>query len=90
MKKVITLVNHQLEIREHLAPDDAFNQMAKLESLVRRKLKELGGVVTKRQLQRKCNYNKHGISHYSNAIKHLEDNAELTCRDGQYHLVDQA
>ena len=76
INKVITLLNWQHNVRQVYDPIDAEGKVARMEETIRRTFKTKSEWPT-RQLQRKVNYNRHGLWVWESAIKNLRQNQEI-------------
>jgi len=68
-RKVVKLLEWQLEVRRECDPVDAENNIAKMEEMIRRALAR--EPVELRELQRKVNYHRYGIFAWKSAIENL-------------------
>jgi len=76
VEKVITLLKWQHSVRQVYDPIDAEGKVARMEETIRRTFKTKSEWPT-RQLQRKVNYNRHGLWVWESAIKNLRQNQEI-------------
>ena len=78
VKKVLAIMDWQLEMRKRYDPIDADNQVAKMENRIRRAIntKPMGN----RDLKRKCNANRYGLWFYQAALRNLHGEHEI-CYD---------
>ncbi len=76
IKKVIALVNWQLEVRKELDPVDADNAIAKMEEKIRRQLERKRSMKV-RELKQFCNAKKSGLWFFKCALKNLQDGEEI-------------
>lgn len=76
VEKVISLLKWQLNVRQIYDPIDAEGKIARMEESIRRAFK-IDKKWTRRDLQRKTHYNRHGIWVWESAIKNLIGNSEL-------------
>ncbi len=74
--KVIKLLDWQLNVRQLHDPIDAEGKVAKMEETIRRRISTKPNW-SKRELQRKVQYNRYGIWVWDIAIKNLERNNEV-------------
>lgn len=75
-EKVVSLLQWQHDIRRECDPVDAETNIAKMEEMIRRKL--AGSPLEQRELQRKVNYNRHGIYCWRTAVDNLLRAKELS------------
>lgn len=88
VSKVIKLLHWQLEIRRDLDPIDAEGTIARMEETIRRALSR--GAMSKRELQRKVNYQRSGLFTWNNATRNLQRAREirLDSKNQIYRLED--
>lgn len=73
--RVVRLLQWQLEIRRELDPVDAEGGIARMEETIRRVL--IRGAMSKRELQRRVNYQRAGLFVWNNAIRNLQGAKEI-------------
>jgi len=73
--KVITLMDWQLEVRKLYDPIDADNEVAKMETRIRRCLavQPLGN----REVKKKCHIERHGLWPFDSALRNLQRASEI-------------
>jgi hypothetical protein len=76
MEDVIKLSIFEAESRVMVSPVIAENQLAMMEQLIRRQL-DSGVTLTRRELQRKTNADRYGITHFRTALANLENAEEI-------------
>jgi len=79
VRQVIDFLQYEVAVREAVSPVIAENSLAQMEELIRRYLPE-GKTLTKRDLQRKTNYTRLGISIFNLAISNMIGNGEIILR----------
>jgi 5S rRNA maturation endonuclease (ribonuclease M5) len=72
IRKIVRIMNWQLEVRRQLDPIDAESAVAKMEEKIRRALRA-SGRLTDRELKRATHYNREGIWIFNQALKNLSD-----------------
>lgn len=75
--KTIQLMDWQLEIRKLYDPIDADNEIAKMETKIRRQLKSKGEMSV-RDLKRFCHSDRSGLYNFTTALKNLKMANEIT------------
>lgn len=84
---VVQLLQWQLQVRREVDPVDAENSIARTEEIIRRALSS--GPLSKRDLQRKTNYQRMGIFIWQSAMKNLQSAREVIYdqKGGLYRLI---
>jgi hypothetical protein len=84
-KRVIDLLDWQLNVRKELEPDDCETMIAKIEKIIVRVLSK--GPLRKRDLQQKCHYHRFGTYFWNLAIRSLKEDGQLiSSKSGEYFL----
>jgi hypothetical protein len=76
MQDIIRISKYEVESRVHVSPVIAENQLAMVEQIIRKHL-QFGETVTRRELQRRINAGRYGITHFNNALRNLIGAGEL-------------
>jgi len=86
--RVVSLLEWQRKVREEHDPIDADGQIAKMERTIRRSLTCAMG---KRELQRRCHYERAGLFVWNKAISNLLNEGEIECdfKTDIFRRVDQ-
>jgi hypothetical protein len=90
LRRVCLLLEHQLELRRQLDPVDAEGAVATFEELVRRQLR-IRGLLTRRELRRYTNADRHGLWIFSTALENLQKAGDIRydAKAQRFHLAPE-
>lgn len=77
VKQIVEFLQYEVAVREAVCPIIAENPVAQMEELIRRHFPK-GMTMSKRDLQRKTNYTRHGIEAFDRAVSNMVRNHEVT------------
>lgn len=76
VQQVIDFLQYEVAVRKAVSPIIAENPVAQMEQSIRLFLPE-GATMTRRELQRKTNYTRHGIEIFNRALSNMVGNKEI-------------
>ena len=86
VERTTRLCDWQMSVREAFSPIDADNRTARMEEKIRRVLKEGGGAMKERDLQKRVHAHREGLYIYNAGRRNLMDNQEIYASKGSIIL----